>query len=279
MRVSRMNLTGSNLMQTVASGNAQLRYEHAPRPGAPALLFINSLGAALEMWDDQVAAFSDRFECVRYDVRGHGKSTAGTQIEVTLEQLARDALAVLDACGIARAHICGLSLGGMTAMKIAHLWPDRVLKLVLANTSAHMPPRENWQARIDSVRAQGLSALADGTIERWFTPEFRTAQPEKVARVRQMISSADPQGYAACAAAIRDMDLRADIGAITTRTLVIAGARDPATPLSHAELIASKIAGAKLVTLDCAHLSNVECAAEFNAALCDFLAAPQGDAA
>jgi 3-oxoadipate enol-lactonase len=265
-------------MQTVASDGAQLRYEHVPRPGAPALLFINSLGASLEMWDDQVATFNEQFECVRYDARGHGKSTTGARTELTLEQLARDALAVMDACGIARAHLCGLSLGGMTAMKIAHQWPDRVLKLVLCNTSAHMPPRENWQTRIDAVRSSGLSATVDGTLERWFTPEFRSAQPEKVARVRQMILGADPQGYAACAAAIRDMDLREDIGSITARTLVIAGTKDPATPLPHAELIASKIAGSKLVTFDCAHLSNIECAPEFNAALSDFLAAPLGDA-
>lgn len=260
-------------MKIVASDDAELRYEHAPRPGAPALLFINSLGASLEMWDDQVGAFNERLECVRYDTRGHGKSTTGTRTELSLEQLASDALAVLDACGIARAHLCGLSLGGMTAMKIAQQWPDRVLKLILCNTSAHMPPRENWDVRIDAVRKNGLSATVDGTLERWFTPEFRQAQPEKVERVRQMILSADPNGYAACAAAIRDMDLRESLGSITARTLVIAGSKDPATPPPHAEFIVGEIAGAKLVTLDCAHLSNIECAPEFNAALSEFLAA------
>lgn len=260
-------------MKIVASDDAQLRYEHAPRPGVPALLFINSLGAALEMWDDQIEALNERFECVRYDVRGHGKSTTGTRTDLTIEQLARDALAVLDACGIARAHLCGISLGGMTAMSLAQQWPDRVLKLVLCNTSAHMPPKENWNARIETIRAQGVAAVTEGTLERWFTPEFRAAQPEKVERVRQMLLSADARGYAACAAAIRDMDLRETIGAITARTLIISGSKDPATPPNHQEFIASKIAGSKLVTLDCAHLSNVECANEFNAALMEFLAA------
>jgi 3-oxoadipate enol-lactonase len=260
-------------MKIVASDDAQLRYEHAPRPGVPALLFINSLGAALEMWDDQISAFNERFECVRYDARGHGKSTTGTRAELTIEQLARDALAALDACGVARAHLCGISLGGMTAMYLAKHWPDRVLKLVLCNTSAHMPPKEGWNTRIDTVRKEGLATVTEGTLERWFTPQYRAAHPEKVDTIRQMLLSADPKGYAACAAAIRDMDQREEIAGITARTLIIAGAKDPATPPEHAQLIASKIAGSELVTLDCAHLSNVECADEFNATLLEFLAA------
>jgi 3-oxoadipate enol-lactonase len=194
-------------------------------------------------------------------------------MELTIEQLARDALAVLDAVGVARAHLCGISLGGMTAMYLAKHWPDRVLKLVLCNTSTYMPPKEAWDSRIALVKAQGVAAVAEGTLERWFTPEFRAAQPEKVERIRQMLLSADARGYAACAAAIRDMDLRDTIGAITARTLVIAGSKDPSTPPAHAEFIASRIAASKLVTLECAHLSNVECAPEVNSALGEFLAA------
>jgi 3-oxoadipate enol-lactonase len=260
-------------MKTVNSEDVQLRCDHAPRPGAPALLFINSLGASLEMWDDQAEIFGERFEMIRYDARGHGQSTAGAQREFTLEQLACDAIAVLDSCGIARAHVCGISLGGMTAMTIAQRWPDRVLKLALCNTSTHMPPKENWQARIDKVRSEGMSDVAEGTLTRWFTPAFREAQPEKVERVRQMLMRTDPQGYAACSAAIRDMDLRETISTITARTLVIAGSQDPATPPAHAQYIAEQISEAKLVTLDCAHLSNIECATEFNSALLEFLAA------
>jgi 3-oxoadipate enol-lactonase len=260
-------------MKVIASDDAELNYEHALRPGAPALLFINSLGASLQMWDDQTDALNERFESVRFDARGHGKSITGSRDELTLDHLARDAIAVLDACGIARAHVCGISLGGMTAMRIAQQWPDRVLKLVLCNTSAHMPPRENWQARIEGVRAQGMSSVVEGTLSRWFTPEFHEREPARVQRVRQMLLECDPRGYAACAAAIRDMDLRESIGAITARTLVIAGSKDPATPPEHGEHIASKIVGSKLVTLDCAHLSNIERAGEFNATLLEFLAA------
>jgi 3-oxoadipate enol-lactonase len=260
-------------MKIVASDDAQLRYEHAPRPGVPALLFINSLGAALEMWDDQIEVFNERFECVRYDARGHGKSTTGTRTDLTIEQLARDALAVLDAAGIARAHLCGISMGGMTAMYLAKHWPDRVLKLILCSTSAHMPPKENWNTRIETVRAQGMASVTEGTLQRWFTPQFHAAHPDRVDRVRQMLLGTDPQGYMACAAAIRDMDLREEISAITARTLIIAGSKDPATTPAHAEFIASRIAGSKLVSLDCAHLANVECADEFNATLIEFLAA------
>jgi 3-oxoadipate enol-lactonase len=260
-------------MKVVVSDGAELRYEHMPRPGAPALLFINSLGASLEMWDDQTDALSEGFECVRYDARGHGKSTTGTRDELSLDVLARDAVAVLDACGIARAHLCGLSLGGMTAMTLAHQWPDRVLKLVLSNTASHLPPRDAWQSRIDAVRATGIAASATAALERWFTPEFRSAQPEKVERIRELFLATDPRGYAACSTAIRDMDLRETIKSITARTLVIAGSKDPATPPHHAEFIATQIAGAKLVVLDAAHLSNIEQASEFNAALSEFLAA------
>jgi 3-oxoadipate enol-lactonase len=260
-------------MLTVAAGDAQLRYEHMLRPGAPALLMINSLGASLEMWDDQCVALTERYELIRYDARGHGGSSAGTIRELTIDRLGLDALAVLDACGVARAHLCGLSLGGMTAMHIAREWPDRVLKIALCSTSPYMPPRESWDERIRTVTAQGVQPLVETILGRWFTPEFRTAQPDRVDRVRQMLLGADPLGYAACCAAIRDMDQRAAIRTITAKTVVIGGSRDPATPPAEAELIASSIPDAKLVMLEAAHLSNIERAEEFTVALLEFLAA------
>jgi 3-oxoadipate enol-lactonase len=260
-------------MTLVTTEDAQLHCEHALRPGAPALLLLNSLGTSLEMWDDQVGALQEHFEVVRYDVRGHGKSSAGSRSELTLEQLARDALAVLDACGIARAHLCGLSLGGMTSMVIARYWPDRVLKAALCNTSPYMPPRDGWDSRIQTARTQGMASLTEGVLGRWFTPEFRSTEPERVERVRQMLLSTDPAGYSACCAAIRDMDLREDIKEITATTLVIGGTKDPATPPDQAELIANSIPGAKLKMLEAAHLSNIEKAEEFTATLVEFLGA------
>lgn len=260
-------------MRIVKTQDVELRCEHLPRPGAPALLLINSLGTSLEMWDDQAEAFAERFELIRYDARGHGKSSRGDADELTIDQLARDALAILDGCGIARAHICGLSLGGMTTMHIARHWPDRVLKVALCNTAPHMPGRERWQTIIETAKTQGMAALTDAVLGRWFTPEFRAAQPAQVERIKQMLLSTDPLGYAACCAAIRDLDLREDIKSIDAKVLVIGGTKDPSTPPEHAELIARSIQGAKLVMLESAHLSNIERAPQFSAELLEFLAA------
>lgn len=260
-------------MRMVKTHGAELRCEHLARPGAPALLLINSLGTSLEMWDEQAEVLAEQFELVRYDARGHGKSTCGESNELSIEQLAADALAVLDACGIARAHVCGLSLGGMTAMQIARQWPDRVLKLALCNTAPYMPGRERWNGIIQTALNEGMAALTDSILGRWFTPEFRATEPARVEPVRRMLLETDPRGYAACCAAIRDLDLREDIKSIDTKVLVIGGTRDPSTPPEHAELIARSIKDAKLVMLESAHLSNIERAAEFNATLQDFLAA------
>ena len=260
-------------MKFVTAEDSQLRCDHTPRPGAPALLLLNSLGTSLEMWDDQIAPLQQHFEVVRYDVRGHGKSSIGSRSELTLDQLARDALSVLDACGIARTHLCGLSLGGMTAMQIARHWPDRVLKLVLSNTSPHMPPPQNWNTRISLVTTTGMSAVTEAVLARWFTDGFRATQPERVETVRQMLLNTNPTGYAACCAAIRDMDLREDLKSIHATTLVIGGSKDTSTPPADAELIANSISGARLALLDAAHLSNIERAEEFTATVLEFFAA------
>ena len=208
-------------MKRVTTEDAELRCEHTLRPGAPALLLLNPLGTRLEIWDDSFPTLSERFEVVRFDARGHGESTTGSATELSMEQLARDALAVLDACGIARAHLCGLSIGGMTSMQIATLWPDRVLKIALCSTSPYMaPPPDTWNARIEGVRKHGVAPLIDGILQRWLTTPYRVAHPDQVERIREMLLTVKPQGYAACAAAIRDMDQRQSIKTITAKTLV-----------------------------------------------------------
>jgi 3-oxoadipate enol-lactonase len=260
-------------MKQVTTEDAELRCEHLLQPGAPALLLIHPLGASLEIWDDQIEPLSERYELIRFDIRGHGKSTLGSSTELTMDQLARDALAVLDACGVARAHLCGLSIGGMIAMQTATQWPDRVLKVALCSTSAYMPTRETWQTRIDSVRSQGVAPLVDGILARWLTEPFRQAHPDVVERIRAMLLSCDPRGYAAAAAAIRDMDLREPIRSINAKTLVIGGTEDPGTTPEHASLIARSIPGAELTMLPAAHLVNVECEKEFERRLLEFFAA------
>lgn len=258
-------------MKQVTSQDVELRVEHTPRPGAPALLLLNPLGTSLEVWDEQLAALSERFELIRFDARGHGRSTIGTHAEATIDLLATDALNVLNACGVARAHLCGVSLGGMIAMHVATKWPDRVLKAALCSTSPYMPTRENWETRIQTVMTQGMPALVEATLGRWFTPQFHQEHPDKVQAVRAMLLETSPQGYAACCAAIRDMDQRDSIRSITAKTLVIGGTADTSTTPEHAKLIASTIPEAKLAMLEGAHLVNIERADEFNATLIEFL--------
>lgn len=260
-------------MATVGDGCAIAWRMDGPEDGAgdaPVVILSNSLGTAMDMWSAQVVALAARFRVLRYDTRGHGRSDvpAGAY---GLDRLGRDVLDLMDALGIARAHFCGLSLGGMTGQWLGVHAPDRFDRLVLANTAACMGPPSGWQSRIASVLENGLAGMTSAILERWFTPEFRAAAPDGIAPVREGLLATSPAGYAGCCAAIRDMDMRPVIGLIDLPTLVIAGARDPATPPADAEVLAARIAGSQLVTLDAAHLSNIEQPAAFNAALLDFL--------
>jgi 3-oxoadipate enol-lactonase len=237
--------------------------------GAPVLMLSNSLGTTMEMWRPQLAAFTARFRVLRYDTRGHGRSDAPPG-GYGLDRLGRDAIELLDALGLGRVHFCGLSLGGMTGQWLGARAPDRIDRLVLANTAAVMGPPSAWDARIVTVRQQGMAALTDAILERWFTPEFR-AVPEGAAFVRDQLLATDPAGYAGCCAAIRDMDLRPLLGRIAAPTLVITGSRDPATPPADSTLIVESIPGARQLMLDAAHLSNVEQPEAFTTAVLDFL--------
>jgi len=158
-------------------------------------------------------------------------------------------------------------------MQFAVRHPQRLQRLALCNTSPYMGPASNWDTRIAAVKSGGMHAVTEGVIGRWFTPRFREQSPEDVAKVRQMLLETSPEGYAACCAAIRDMDQRESIKGIVKETLVIAGSTDPATPPSDGKLIADGIAGAKYVEFDAAHLSNRECVEEFGTAVKDFLLA------
>lgn len=237
---------------------------------APVLLLSNSLGTTHAMWDGQLEAFARDFRVLRYDTRGHGASevTPGPY-DITL--LAGDLLGLLDDLGIERVSLCGLSIGGMTATWIAAHAPERIERLVLCNTSALMGGLDTWNARIDAVRRDGMTAVTEAVLERWFTAGFRAAQPQAVDRIRRMLLATPATGYAACCAAVRDMDHRALLARIRTPTLVVAGTHDPATPLAHSQVIVAGVAGARLVELDCAHLSNIEAEPEFNAAVLEFL--------
>ena len=237
--------------------------EDGPRD-APALLLINSLGADLSMWEPQIPALAGRFRVIRYDARGHGRSPVPPG-RYALADLGRDALDLLDRLGVARAHVCGLSLGGMTAMWLAAHAPDRVDRLVLFCTSALLGPRSAWAERAALVRAEGTAAVADAVVARWVTAGYAAAHPAAVATLREMVAATPAIGYAGACAAVEDMDLRADLPNIHAPTLVVAGADDPATPPAHGAAIAAAVPGARLEVLaDAAHLASFEQASAAN---------------
>lgn len=238
--------------------------------GKPVLMFSNSLSSNLTMWDPQVDALAKKFRIIRYDTRGHGKSLV-SEGPYSIAQLGRDALAIMDALDLKSVHWCGLSMGGMVGMWLLANAPERLNKVVLANTAAVMPPPSLWNDRIRNVRKNGMRAIVDVTIDRWFTKKFQEKDPDAIERVRQMIASTPPEGNCACAAAIRDMDQRDSIRSARKPVLIIAGKHDPSTTPARAREIKRAIKGAALVTLDAAHLSNIEQPKEFSKAVADFL--------
>lgn len=238
--------------------------------GAPVLLLSNSLGTDLDMWAPQMPALVKGFRVLRYDSRGHGASDAPPG-PYSIELLGQDVLGLIDALGFDKVRFAGLSKGGMVGQWLGANAPERFSHLVLCNTAAEMSPPAPWNARIALVKAQGMGAIVDGVVERWFTEAFRTAHPEAIAPIAAMLRATKVEGYTACCAAVRDMDQRALLSRISVPTLVIGGLHDPATPIAKSHELASGVAGAKLVELDAAHLSNVEQPGAFTAALLSFL--------
>jgi 3-oxoadipate enol-lactonase len=258
-------------MPKIQANGVQLYYELAGPAEAPVVMLSNSLGTRLEMWDPQMQALTERYRVLRYDSRGHGRSDAPNG-PYAIDMLAADALGLLDALDIGRVHFCGLSKGGMVGQVLGAKHGERLISLALCSTSCHMPARDLWEERIRAATEQGMAALADGVIERWFTEAFRGEPSIAVDRVRQMILDTPAHGYAGCCAAIRDMDLRELIRGIRVPTLVVVGDKDPATPPKMAEEIQSRIPGARLeVVPDAAHLLNIEQDVVFDAALMSLL--------
>lgn len=254
----------------VESSGAQISYSAEGNNAAPTLLLINSIASTRELWSRQLPAFASAYRVIRFDARGHGRSSVPPG-DYSIEQLGRDALAVLDDAGAGAAHVCGISLGGLTAMWLGIHAADRVSSLVLANTAARIGTAESWTERMALVRGKGMTAVAELTIPRWFSPGFRERDPETVHVFRAMIQSTSAQGYLGCCAALRDADLRDALPAITCPVLAIAGRTDPATAPEGLHFIHERIPTSTLATLDTAHLSNVECAEEFTAAVLGFL--------
>lgn len=258
-------------MPLITVNDVDLYYELSGPQGAPVVAFSNSIGTTLEMWDAQAEALSANYRCLRYDTRGHGRSAVADR-PARIADLADDLAGLLDAVAAPKAHIVGLSLGGMTAQAFALCYPDRVKSVTLMATAAYLPSAESWEQRAVTVCRDGMAAIGDAVISRWFTPSYPQASPEKVASVRDRFLQMDPRGYAACCRVIRDMDLRQDIGSIAAPTLVIAGAEDPATPVAMMEDIRARLAGSELVILpNAAHLLAIEQAGRVTRHLLSFL--------
>lgn len=238
------------------------------------LMLSNPLGTNLHFWDPQLPVLLKHFRVVRYDSRGHGASVA-SQGPYSVEGLGRDALAIMDALSIEKVHWLGLSMGSIVGLWLLIHARERIGRAVLANTAAQIPGPDLWNSRIQSARQTGMDGVAAAAAERWFTRAFRDTNPEKVERVLEMVRTTPLNGYLAACAAGRDMDQREAIRSIGNKVLVIAGRHDLSTPPGMGALVANSIEGAKFITLEASHISNIEDEANFTKAAVAFLTAPE----
>lgn len=259
---------------------SQIAWQCEGSPAAPVVILSNSLAADRSMWQPMVDDLVKQYRLITYDTRGHGASSSGRST-ATLTDLADDLVAVLDAAGAKRAVIVGISLGGMTAMTAALLHPDRVAGVLACNCRATIDAAgvDAWGQRLALARSEGMGALADPTVQRWFTPAFFAANPVLMARVRQMIADTSLPGYEACVSAISGLDLIDGIGAIGVPTGFVAGAQDGAAPVADMQAMADRVAGARLTVLDpCGHLSSLEQPEALAAEVARIVAASQAPA-
>jgi len=256
----------------VSGKDASLHYELEGPEGAPVVVLSNSLGTDLSLWEPQVAGLTPSFRVLRYDTRGHGRSTS-PELAYSLDDLGGDVLDLLNHLKIEKCHVCGVSLGGITALWLAVHAPQRVLSVMPCNTAARIGSESSWKERIVQVTQHGLASIADATMERWFTESFRRSDPVRVESMRRSLLQNDAQGYIACCAALRDADLRDAVATITAPALVISGTHDSVTPPSDGRYLQAEIPGARYCELNAAHISNVEQSAAFLQAISDFMGA------
>jgi 3-oxoadipate enol-lactonase/4-carboxymuconolactone decarboxylase len=251
--------------------DTRLFYRLEGSEGKPVLVLSHSIGVDHGMWDPQVPDLISHFQILRYDIRGHGASDAPNG-DYSIEELGRDLLGLVDALKISEFAFCGLSLGGAIGQWLTIHAPDRVSRLVLANTSPQFVPRANWDSRRKAVLKGGMAAVVDMAMERFFSPETLARGDAYTHTVRLVIQGTDPAGYASCCAALRDVDHNLLLRQIRIPTLVIVGDRDVSTPWSgHGEILAREIPNAQALHLPAAHLSNLERPRSFTVALLDFL--------
>ncbi|MDJ1635226.1 3-oxoadipate enol-lactonase [Agrobacterium rhizogenes] len=242
----------------------------ADAAGEPWLMFCNSLGADLHMWDAQVAALSRHYRILRYDRRGHGLSSVPPP-PYALSDLGNDVIALLDALEIERTHFCGLSIGGLVGQWLGIHAGHRLDRIIVCATSAKIGTTEGWVARMEAVREHGLDGLAAATTERWFSPAFETAEPKTIRKILDSFVTTTPAGYIGCCAALADGDLREEVERIANPLLAISGEDDPVCPPADLERIAVRVRRGRHVSLRGRHIVNVESASAFNTILANFL--------
>lgn len=249
----------------------EVHHQVSGRADGPPVVLSNSLGATLAMWDRTVPALEERFRVVRYDIRGHGGSPVPDG-PYTIDDLVDDVIALLDRLGLDRVHFVGLSLGAMTGLHLAARNPERVDRLAVLCTGAHLGPAQGWRDRAAAVRAGGSTAVAEAVVARWYTAGFREREPERTAAAVAAVAATPAEGYAGCCEAIATMDLRDELTRITAPTLALAGADDPATPPPQLAAIADTVADGRLLVVPrAAHLANDEQPEAVNAALLEHL--------
>jgi len=253
------------------STGSRVAYFESGRPWRPALILAHSLGSDHQMWGPQIEALKDQYSIIAIDNIGHGESAVPTG-DYSISDFVEGVIAVADAVELERFHFCGLSVGGITGLLVAVHHPDRLLSLTVCNAGATIGSADLWSQRIEVALTQGMDALVDGVIARWFSADFPDREPQAFAQARATLLATDPAGYAGVCAALRDGDLSDSVSTISTPTLVIGGTQDRAAPIEQSRWLNEHIAGSRLLELDAAHLSNLDRAEEFTPALSEFLA-------
>jgi 3-oxoadipate enol-lactonase len=260
-------------MPFIRAGDITVHYLIEGPESAPVVMLSNSLGTSLAIWDAQATHLRSKYRVLRYDTRGHGLTDAppAGNTGYTMAQLADDAIALVKALGLKRVHFGGLSIGGMLGQNFAAKAPQLVASLMLVDTASTMPGAV-WDERIAAIRKDGIEALADATMQRWFTRRFHEHNPDALKGIRNMLVRTPAEGYIGCSYAIRDMDLRGDDANILCPTLILVGEEDPATPVASARALNAAIQGSRLVIIpQAAHIVTVEQPAAVSRALGEFL--------
>ena len=252
-------------MPVITIINNPYYYEFEDFGNSKVLIFSNSLGTNLSMWEQQVDILSHHFNILRYDTRGHGKSGVLTNPNEAYDiaTLGQDVLALMDYLELEKVHFCGLSMGGLIGQWLGINSPNRFEKIVIANTAAKIGNAEGWNQRNKHVTEHGLESITAATAERWFTENFRKQHPSVISGILDNFVQTDVLGYAACCAAVRDADFRTELHNLEVPTLVISGSKDPVTTVEDAKFLMKRIPLACHVTVTAAHLSNMERGEEF----------------